>query len=69
MPQAIALAIAWFACLVFDNLTERFIHLVLEEFALLGNPAEQVPLAFHYPGRKTSTSIRRPGGAWGLAGA
>ena len=42
MPQAIALAITCLACFVFDNLTERSIGLVLEEFALVGNPAEQV---------------------------
>jgi hypothetical protein len=41
MLQAIALALtcpSWFA---FDNLIERFIGLILEEFALVGNPAEQ----------------------------
>jgi hypothetical protein len=41
MPHAIALAIACFIRLAFENLTERFICLVLEEFALVGNPAEQ----------------------------
>ena len=28
-----------------------------------------VPVAFRYPGRKTSTGIRRPGGVRGLARA
>jgi hypothetical protein len=41
MPQAIALAIVRFICFALENLTERFICLVLEEFALVGNPAEQ----------------------------
>ena len=41
MLQAIALAITCFICFAFENLTERFICLVLEEFALVGNPAEQ----------------------------
>ena len=42
MLQAIALAITRFACFAFESLSERFICLVLEEFALVGNPAEQV---------------------------
>ena len=41
MPQAIALAITWFMCFVFENLTNKFICLVLEEFPLVGNPAEE----------------------------
>jgi hypothetical protein len=41
MLQAIALAITCFQCFAFENLTKRFICLVLEEFALVGNPAEQ----------------------------
>ena len=41
MPQAIALAITCFVCFDVENITERFICLVLEEFALVGNPAEQ----------------------------
>ena len=41
MPQAIDLAIACFLCLAFERLTERFICLVLEEFALVGHPAEE----------------------------
>jgi hypothetical protein len=39
--QAIALAITRFIRFVFENLAERFICLVLEEFALVGNLAEQ----------------------------
>ena len=41
MLQAIALAITCFLFFAIENLTERFICLVLEEFALVGNPAEQ----------------------------
>jgi hypothetical protein len=41
MLQAIALAITCFICCAFENLTNWFIRLVLEEFALVGNPAEQ----------------------------
>jgi hypothetical protein len=41
MLQAIALTITCFICFAFENLTERFICLVLEEFALIGNPDEQ----------------------------
>ena len=42
MLQAIALAITCCIRFAFENLTERFICLVLEEFALVGIPAEQV---------------------------
>jgi hypothetical protein len=42
MLQAIALAITCLICFVLENLTERFIRLVLEKVALVGNPAEQV---------------------------
>jgi hypothetical protein len=45
MLQAIALAITCFICFAFGNLTEWFICLVLEEFALVGNPAEHAPSA------------------------
>jgi hypothetical protein len=38
MLQAIALAITCFSCFVFESLTEKFIRLVLEEFALVGTP-------------------------------
>ena len=41
MLQAIALAITSFSGFAFENLTGRFIRLVLEEFALVGNPVEQ----------------------------
>jgi hypothetical protein len=47
MPQAITLVITRFARFAFDNLTERYICLVLEKFvpwavpALIGNPAEK----------------------------
>ena len=41
MLQAIALAIRCFICFEIENLTERFICLVLEEIALAGNLAEQ----------------------------
>jgi len=40
MLQAIAIAIARFLCFVFENLTKWFIRLFLEEFFLVGNPAE-----------------------------
>jgi hypothetical protein len=40
MLQAIALAITCVICFAFENLTEGFICLVLEEFALVGNAAE-----------------------------
>ena len=42
MLQAIAIAITCFICFASENLTESFIRFVLEEFALVGNPAEQV---------------------------
>ena len=42
MPQTIAIVIARFVCSVLENFTKRFIRLVLEKFALAGNPAEQV---------------------------
>jgi hypothetical protein len=38
MLQAIALAITGDISLAIENLTERFIRLVLEEFELVGNP-------------------------------
>jgi hypothetical protein len=41
MLQAIALAITCFIGFAIENLTESFICLVLEEFALVGNPAEE----------------------------
>jgi hypothetical protein len=41
MLQAIAVAITCFICFAFENLTERFICLVLEESSLVGNLAEQ----------------------------
>ena len=41
MLQAIALATTCFICFAFENLAERFICLVLEEFALVGKPAEE----------------------------
>jgi hypothetical protein len=41
MLQAIALAIACFICFAYENLTNWFIRLVLEEFTLVGNAAEQ----------------------------
>jgi hypothetical protein len=41
MQQATALAIACIRCFVFENLTEKFICLVLEEFTLVSDPAEQ----------------------------
>jgi hypothetical protein len=41
MLQAIALAITCVVGFAFDNLTESFICLILEEFALVVNPAEQ----------------------------
>jgi hypothetical protein len=41
MLQAIALAITGFIGFAVENLTEKFICLVLEEFALDGNPVEQ----------------------------
>jgi hypothetical protein len=40
--HAIAIAIARFLRLVRDNLSDRFIRLVLEECTLVGNPTEQV---------------------------
>ncbi len=43
MMQIKAFAITRFACSVFDNCNKRFMPLVPgEEFALVGNPAEQV---------------------------
>jgi hypothetical protein len=42
MLQTIALAITRSLCFAFEDLPERYIRLVLEEFALVGNPAEQV---------------------------
>jgi hypothetical protein len=42
MLQAIAIAITCFIGFASENLTESFIRLVLEEFAVVGNPAEQV---------------------------
>jgi hypothetical protein len=42
MPQASALATARFKCFAFGNRALRFIRLVLEKFARVGNPAEQV---------------------------
>ena len=42
MLHAITLAITCFMCFALESLTERFICLVLEEFALVGNLAEQV---------------------------
>ena len=41
MLQAIALTITCFICFALENLTERFIRLVLEESALVGNRAER----------------------------
>jgi hypothetical protein len=45
MPQAIALASTCFTCFVFDNLTERFIRIVL------GVPSQdlQLPVAGQRP--------------------
>ena len=42
MLQVIALAITCFICFAFEDLTEAIIRFVLEEFALVGNLAEQV---------------------------
>jgi hypothetical protein len=42
MPQAITIAIARFRGFVYENLTDRFIRFVLEQFALVSSPAEQV---------------------------
>ena len=41
MLHVIALAIARFIRFAFENLTEKFICLVLEESRFVGNPAEQ----------------------------
>jgi len=41
MLQVIALAIRCLIGFVFEDLAKSFICLVLEEFALIGNPAEQ----------------------------
>ncbi len=41
MPQAVALAITCFICFANENLTESFICLILKEFELVDNPAEQ----------------------------
>ena len=40
--QAIVHAINCFVCLAYEDLTEKSIRYVLEEFALVGDPAEQV---------------------------
>jgi hypothetical protein len=40
MLQAITLAITCFTCFASDNFTARFIRFILEEFALVGDPAE-----------------------------
>jgi hypothetical protein len=41
-PQAIAPAIARFIRFTYEDLTEKFIRFILEEFVLAGNLAEQV---------------------------
>jgi hypothetical protein len=41
MPQVIALAIRCFIDFAFENLANWFIRLVLEEFALINNAAEE----------------------------
>src|SRR5262245_10129505 len=53
---------------VFDNLTERFIHLVLEEFAPVGNPAEQVIKAGNYQDSYQGAH-EHPAGCGGANGA
>jgi hypothetical protein len=56
-PQATALAITCLIGFAFNNLAERFIRLVLEEFALLGNPTEKA-IGHQLPARVGLTGER-----------